>query len=102
LPWVSADDVFAAQDAEEEALRAAPWLLRGRGPLRKPEEGGFNTRIRKLTVEERLRLNAASIRESEQAIREAGPDADVFQLNCRLRAFRGARVKLLQSRAQAS
>jgi hypothetical protein len=53
LPWVSADDVFAAQDAEEDALRAAPWLLSGRGPLRKPEEGGFQTRVRKLTVEER-------------------------------------------------
>jgi hypothetical protein len=63
--------------------------MRGRAPLRKPEEGGFTTRVRKLTVEERLRLNAASIRETEQAIREAGRDDDVFRLNCRLRLFAG-------------
>jgi hypothetical protein len=98
LPWVPADLVFAAQDAEEEALRAAPWLHRRQGPLRKPDELLKTKRHTKLSREERLQLNAARIRETEQAITDAGPDAEVHRLRQRLAAYKGQRAVLLNGR----
>jgi hypothetical protein len=38
MAWLRADDVFAAADAEDDALNPAPWLERREGPMRKPDE----------------------------------------------------------------
>ncbi len=94
MPWIRADDVFAAADAEEEALQPSPWLQRRRGPMRKPDEHLMTKRNASLSPEERLSLNAVKIRETEQALAGAGPD-EVFGLKKSLAMFRAKRSILL-------
>jgi hypothetical protein len=95
---VSADDVFAAADAEEQALRPAPWLERRHGAPRKPDEVLKTRKGRPGTREERIALNLARIRETEKSIADAEPDADVHRLQQRLAAYKSARAVLLHGR----
>jgi hypothetical protein len=95
MPWIRADDVFAAADAEEEALQPSPWLHRRRGPLRAKDEGQirFKKPRVKLSLDDRLRLNQARIREAEQAL-VAAPNANLLQLQRSLRGYRAYAVVL--------
>jgi hypothetical protein len=95
MPWLSADDVFEAQDREDEASQPSPWLHRRRGPLRKPDEGKYEIRA---GLDERVQLVATKIREAEEALAAAGPDADLSQRRKRLAQFRTKCAILLHGR----
>jgi hypothetical protein len=101
---VSADDVFAAADAEADALNPAPWLHRRLGPLRAKDEGQirFKKPRAQLSLDDRLRLNEARIRGAEQQLASAAPDANVVQLQRSLRGFRAYEVVLQNRQRRAS
>jgi hypothetical protein len=95
VDWLRADDVFAAVDAEAYALNPAPWLERRNGAMRKPDEG-VKPGCGVADLEDRLRLNAAKICDTEQALADSGP-AERRRLTQRLAALRTFRTRLLQS-----
>lgn len=90
---MSADDVFAAADAEADALNPAPWLQRRDGPVRKPDEGRIQNGRADSDLENRLRTLAAKIRETICALDKAGP-ADAPHLRRQLAAFRAHATRL--------
>jgi hypothetical protein len=100
MAWLRADDVFAAADAEADALNPDPWLQRREGPMRKPDEGRIQARLRRPDLENRLRGLAMKIQETICALDKAGP-ADAPPLRRQFAAFRAHATKL-QGRRRAS
>ena len=99
MAWLRADDVFAAADREADALNPAPWLERRQGPLRKPDEGQIRIKKRhRVSPDERLRHLAAKIREAENALAHAEPDADLWRLRCRVAGLRAYAVAIRNGR----
>lgn len=96
MPWVSANDLFAQADAEDEALHPAPWLQRREGPARKPDEGRIHPG-RVGSVEDRLRRLAVKIQETICALDKAGP-TDAPHLRRQLAAFRAHMTRLQKRR----
>jgi hypothetical protein len=96
LAWVSADDLFADADAEEDALRPAPWLFRNPGPMRRKDEGAIKNGEGDADLDARILANATRIRVAEQALAQA-PPADQLGLRLRLSAYR-RHQEMLQDR----
>jgi hypothetical protein len=101
MAWLRADDVFAAADAEAYALNPAPWLDRREGPLRRPDEGRVKPGRGDSDLEDRLRLSAAKMADTKQALADAEP-SERRRLTQRVAALRAFRARLLLRREAQS